>query len=475
MSKQFSYNFSHEIIVNDAETRPSLHSSVGWRGAHGVRYTEDFRNVVYKINPNHLSCGYKKLFESSATSCLRGLEPDDGDKHDKVLTKKMKEESNTLATTVRPHTQGSCVSLHSANKYKFDSPPPHRGQAHIIQSLSAAHTSGPEKIVVKKEFRGWDVCSRPHSADSSGYLQFTSAETRDMMRNRSQSACVKFGVKREKVSMSKVQISGPTRAQSTVLRTAKDVSENRDVGQSRWHADHPTRSQSTGGRFHGDLTDRTEEESSNHSIPVPCPYVPSNTNSADAISYEFEHFMYPKDHTKKYREDYTYRKLEVIQNPRSGSSVLRMNVPRSCIPITVPMFMCSMADSSKCNTPVDLSPTRSSSPRLSPTPDKSSDAIRIAINCKKAVLKKRLAKPPVTEMGRKVPHFLLANNGTLKMEFYNNPMTFNEPEDRKTPNKPPSPIVCRSRPTIPSNAHGNIYPSSTDTHSYVIKRRKGIQ
>ncbi|XP_060072710.1 uncharacterized protein LOC132552550 [Ylistrum balloti] len=468
-----------DIIVNDAETSTSLDSPVDWCGAHGVRYNEDFRNVVYKINPNHLSCGYKKMFEASATSSLRGMEQDVEDENDKELNKKMKDETNTWATTVRQHTQGSCASSH---KYKFDSPPPHRGQAQIIQSLSSAYTSSPGKTVTKKEFRGWDVCSRPHSADSSGYLKFTSAETRDMMRNRSQSACVKNGMKREKVFMSKVQINGPPRAQSTLVRTSMDMFENRDTVQSKLHLDHPLRAQSSGGKFYGDVADRTMESqshtstgSSNHSIPVPCPYVVGSTNSADVISYEFEHFLLPNEHTKKYREDYTYRKLEIARSLASGSSVLRMNIPSSCIPITVPVFMSPNTECNKCKTPVDTTPNRSPSPVPSPTPHEKPEDTKIAVNCKKAVLKKRLSKPPVPEMGRKVPHYLLANNGTLKMDYYNNPLTFDIPENDKTVNKPPSPIVCRTRPTIPSNAHGNIYPSSTDTHSYVIRRRKGIQ
>ncbi|XP_033752753.1 uncharacterized protein LOC117336359 [Pecten maximus] len=467
-----------DIILKDAETSPSLDSPVDWCGAHGVRYTEDFRKVVYKINPNDLSCGYKKLFEASATSTLRGMEPDM--ENEKVVTKKMKDETNTWATPVRPNVQNSCASLH---KYKFDSPPPHRGQSQIIRSLSSAYTSGPEKIVTKKEFRGWDVCSRPHSADSSSYLKFTSAETRDMMRNRSQSACVKFGVKREKVFMSKVQISGPPRAQSTVVRAYHEVSETRDTGHSKWHIDNPARAQTSSGRHYGDVTDRTVESpshtssvgSSNHSIPVPCPY--NSTNSADAISYEFEHSLLPKEHTKKYREDYTYRKLEMIRNLTPGSSVLRMNVTSSCIPITVPVFMSPNTDHNKSKTPVDTTPaiSPSPSPKISPARAEFPEDARIAINCKKAIIKKRLSKPPLSEMGRKVPQYLLTQNGSLKMEYYNNPMTFDDQENNRTVQKPPSPIVCRTRPTIPSNAHGNIYPSSTDTHSYVIKRRQGIQ
>ncbi|XP_069133194.1 uncharacterized protein [Argopecten irradians] len=355
----------------------------------------------------------------------------------------------------------------------------HRGQSQIVRSLSSAYTSGPEKTVTKKEFRGWDVCTRPHSADSSGYLKYTSAETRDMMRNRSQSACVKFGNKREKVFMSKVQISGPPRAQSTVLRTYQDVSDARDAVQSKWHFDHTPRAQST--RHHGD--DRTVESpshtsaggSSNHNIPVPCPYVSSNP--ADAISYEFEHSLLAQDHTKKYREDYTYRKLEAIRNMAACSSVLRMNVPSSCIPITVPVFMSPNQDNNKSKSPVETPPNRSPSPKMSTTTDECTEEknTRIGINCKKAIIKKRLSKPQVGEIGRKVPHYLLTQNGSLKMEYYNNPMTFEVQENDRSATKPPSPIVCRTRPTIPSNAHGNIYPSSTDTHSYVIKRRQGIQ
>lgn len=140
--------------ASDAETSATLDESV-WCGAHGVRYTDDFRSVVYKINPTHLSCVYKKMFEASATNSLLGIDTDDLDDGDKKsdFTKKMKDENNTWATLIRPQVPGSCVSLHSAqSKYKFDIPPPHRGQSQIIRSVSSAYTctSASDKAITKK-------------------------------------------------------------------------------------------------------------------------------------------------------------------------------------------------------------------------------------------------------------------------------------------------------------------------------------
>lgn len=41
-----------------------------------IKFSEEFRQVVYKINPDYLSCTYKTLFEINATDSLRNQEAD---------------------------------------------------------------------------------------------------------------------------------------------------------------------------------------------------------------------------------------------------------------------------------------------------------------------------------------------------------------------------------------------------------------
>lgn len=41
-----------------------------------IKFSEEFRQVVYKINPDYLSCTHKTLFEINATDSLRNQEAD---------------------------------------------------------------------------------------------------------------------------------------------------------------------------------------------------------------------------------------------------------------------------------------------------------------------------------------------------------------------------------------------------------------
>ena len=135
-----------------------------------------------------------------------------------------------------------------------------------------------------QDFRGWDVCQRPHSAENSGYLRFTAWENRENhLKNRSHSASAKLSAKREKLPLSKVQINWPARNQSNSQRSCQDSPENsaRD------------RMEDAGNMHVG---------SGHNFINIPVAYNPSlNNNPLDQIPYEFEHFVHPKDHIRKYR------------------------------------------------------------------------------------------------------------------------------------------------------------------------------
>lgn len=44
--------------------------------SQSIKFSEEFRQVVYKINPDYLSCTHKTLFEINATDNLRDQEND---------------------------------------------------------------------------------------------------------------------------------------------------------------------------------------------------------------------------------------------------------------------------------------------------------------------------------------------------------------------------------------------------------------
>lgn len=69
--------------------------SVNVRG-HVVRYSDEFRKVIYQINPDHVPCVYKKLLENNAINTLRHFEENQED--DKLLIKKQKDCGNVKST-----------------------------------------------------------------------------------------------------------------------------------------------------------------------------------------------------------------------------------------------------------------------------------------------------------------------------------------------------------------------------------------
>ena len=130
--------------------------SVVWSGAHGVKYSDDFRTVVYKINPNNLSCVYKKMFEATATNNLRGVEirvsDSDTDKKTESSPKKVSTgDSSTCTSPTKPVTPNG-ITTNGNNKYKLELGPPNKGQDQIIKSVGAAYcaTISKDRNIFKK-------------------------------------------------------------------------------------------------------------------------------------------------------------------------------------------------------------------------------------------------------------------------------------------------------------------------------------
>lgn len=41
-----------------------------WRNASGVKNVDSFRDIIFQISPNYITCAYKKIFETAAYQSL---------------------------------------------------------------------------------------------------------------------------------------------------------------------------------------------------------------------------------------------------------------------------------------------------------------------------------------------------------------------------------------------------------------------
>lgn len=75
-----------------------------WVGSPKGRYTEEFRRLIYEINPTYLPCVYKEMFETNATNTLRDLEGNEEDSEDQDII-------------IHGRKNGNVTNLRSNDKY----------------------------------------------------------------------------------------------------------------------------------------------------------------------------------------------------------------------------------------------------------------------------------------------------------------------------------------------------------------------
>lgn len=192
-------------------------------------------------------------------------------------------------------------------------------------------------------------------------------------------------------------------------------------------------------------------------------YSSVSTDQSVPIPFSFKHYDYPRDYIDQYRKKYTYQKLD---ENRPTTPPMTPPTPHSIVPSSPKVHL--------------LMPTMplfhwidpiTSARRVFPAHDVS-ETSRL-FGSSPPPTRKKIAKAEFSDDELKSPHFLLAQNGVLKMEFFTNPLNCLEKTSKlKSDVLEKSPVVCRSRPTIPSNAHGNIYPSATDTRAHIVSSVK---
>ncbi|XP_062568575.1 uncharacterized protein LOC134230751 [Saccostrea cucullata] len=354
-----------------------------------IKFSVEFRDTVYRINPDYLSCKHKVLFEDNATDTLR----DQGSEPHLSLSTDFADGRKSFSDITKSDSPSKSVS--NIEETFSDS---------AIRTLHSKHFSND-----RKGLRGWEVCLRTHSAQSCHYRKLRS-DHKDLQRSRSLSAKIN-STRREKFKVSKISIFSPGTCSSRLShRDSLENTNKKDNG----HA-HSSSASLIRGSYYctpGYVT----------TIPKP-------------ISYKFKHFEYTSNYIEQYRNEYTYPRLvEPPKPPPSGSC--NCEVKGEVIPGKQPEFQwveqcqaCSRHQQEGHSSSGLTINSISSISTSSQGPDRS----------------------------RQTPHHLLAHNGVLKTEFYNNPLMIDNTklERNKTP------ALSRNRPSILSTVRPVLHPNSS--------------
>ncbi|XP_061185976.1 uncharacterized protein LOC133194031 [Saccostrea echinata] len=356
-----------------------------------IKFSVEFRDTVYRLNPDYLSCKHKVLFEVNATDTLR----DQGSEIHFYHSTDFADGRKSLSDITKSESPSKTVS--NIEEAFSDT---------AIRTFHSKYLSND-----RKGLRGWEVCLRPHSAQSYHFRRQRSDHTRDLQRSRSLSAKINT-TRREKLKVSKISIHSPGSCSSRPIH--RDSIESTSKKDDR-HT-HSSSSSLMGGNYYctpGYVT----------TIPKP-------------ISYKFKHFEYTDNYIEQYRNEYTYPRLvEPTKPPSSGSC--NCEVKGQVNPGKQPVFRwvepCLVKTCSRHQQEGHSSSglTINSISTSSQGPDRS----------------------------RQTPHHLLDHNGVLKTEFYNNPLVIDNTKlDR---NKTSS--LSRNRPCILSTVRPVIHPNSSVT------------
>ncbi|KAK3104233.1 hypothetical protein FSP39_025519 [Pinctada imbricata] len=180
-----------------------------WCGSRGIKYSEEFRDALYKINPVYISCMYKHMFEANAVQNLRQMEGD-GIESDKD------ENNNKDGYHVSRDDASSAGYSRDVNEVKRLSRKSSMSDG-LLTEKTNRNSNTPLSLVIQannsrrnkdKDCQGWEVCSRPHSLSNTPYKRFYDFEMPDYFKSRSLSAnaCL-LPIKRDKDNTPKSQNS----------------------------------------------------------------------------------------------------------------------------------------------------------------------------------------------------------------------------------------------------------------------------
>lgn len=381
-----------------------------WVGSHGVRYSAEFRNIIYEINPVYLPCVYKEMFENNATNTMR--ENEDIHEDEKTLIK----DGTYVKTIEKENVQKNRCS-------------------------SAVVYQEPNENSKQDEFSGWKTCSTEHSATS---VHCNTTQLEDSVKHRSHSASAKLNVSKIDSPSQTTQKTGKTKQLKDRFNFTRPITNG---GAGTQNQDRKS-------------TDQQKVTLSNYTTPG------YTSRPTSPIQYKFVHFEFSENYIEQYRQEYTMGKIEDLSMKTTNTCVCR-RVPSTVVPSVpmMPMFCTTepyTQDSIKLKVAnsfyIDTQTvkTRHDAPKKKQTTPKFTQ------------FSERQKMHQKQDCENKSPHFLIGHNGVLKMGYYNNPLVIDNTGASSTSKSSGS---CRSRPSIHKNVRGHTHPSSANSQ-YRVYRKK---
>lgn len=339
--------------------------------SQSIKFSEEFRQVVYKINPDYLSCTHKTLFEINATDNLRDQEND-----------------FQIHTNDSTERRKPCYDV---NEMKYPST--------SISNIAGTYSDSALKVLQsnyistdRRELNGWEVCIRAHSAQSFSFRKHRLDSMRDLQRGRSLSASIK-PTRREKVKVSKISVSSPGPLGSQFCRQdSVDSLCRRDDAHSSSSSSISGNNYCTPGYF---------------------------TTNPRPIAYKFKHFEYTSNYIEQYRNEYTYRNLNPPSKP-SSPSACNCEVRGHANPGRQPAYRwLDVPQDKDCSHPQQ----EGHAVTMSTSNGLTINSIKTPTQVEQAQVRSRQS-----------PRYLLANSGVVKMGYYNSPLVIDTTKQgNKTP------------------------------------------
>ncbi|KAL4225487.1 hypothetical protein ACF0H5_016177 [Mactra antiquata] len=315
----FSSNARTDILDKYSRFHGKTEFSV-WCNAPDIKYINSFRDLIYDINPHHITCVYKKMFETAAVMNLLNV-AGDGSLDTGSTDRELQDSPSGV--------KGDGKLEASLNSFLHDV---------IDKSNSCVYSSfgnsqiQPErkKLNTLTDITRWEVCDTPHAVWNTGYQKVSSEEVRENIRRQSKTTCFRA-------------LSPSLKAFPTILRTSNkgnyyDQRTRNGSAGSTTPASPSERSVSSRGRASSRERALSRERANSRGSITPRDKVTDDSSQQSSSSgivcstpvktgWRFGHYQQNTNYIDRYREEYTYQRL--FENLTSGPSVTSSD-PQVC-------------------------------------------------------------------------------------------------------------------------------------------------
>ncbi|KAL3841691.1 hypothetical protein ACJMK2_019800 [Sinanodonta woodiana] len=241
-----------------------------WTSLTSLKYSDDFRKVIYKNNPYDISCDYKRIFETYAREQLVSMSSDVLDIESQIqdIQKSFNANASNCNTTI---VKKCCTQDKVPLRQRCGNDFP------VIRSSKAVGTSGTGSEIPSrdlKDFGQWIVCDRIHTVDRNGCRRHSFDATREVQRRSERTICAPASPQENHRTKIVKANNGLMKSNSCIpVKTSRDVDDSAGV------------------------SDRVVISYSAPSTPVKIK--PRGSN--------FRHHKGTSTYIQEYRQEYTYR------------------------------------------------------------------------------------------------------------------------------------------------------------------------